>query len=63
MSLQDEQHKEEMFRFLDQLREDGKINMFGAAKPLAEMFGLTKNEAREIHLEWMTTFGSRHPKG
>lgn len=63
MSLQDEQHKEQMFRFLDQLRRDGKINMFGAAVPLQKMYDLTRDEARRVHVEWMETFASRHPKG
>ena len=49
------------FQFLDQLREDGKINMFGAAPVLQEVYGLTRSEARKILLEWMDTFSQRHP--
>ena len=48
------------FEFLDQLREDGKINMFGAAPVLAEVYGLDKREARKVLLEWMDTFTERH---
>ena len=38
----------EMFIFLDKLRESGTINMFGAPKVLEESFGLSKKEAREV---------------
>lgn len=44
------------FLFLDQLRESGSINMFGAAPYLAEAFGLSKNEAREVLRQWMESF-------
>jgi hypothetical protein len=50
---------EAYFVFLDQVREDGKINMFGAAPVLAEVFGLEKREARDILFQWMDTFGKR----
>ena len=41
------------FEFLDDLRESGDINMFGAAPVLAEMFDLSKFEARDILSAWM----------
>jgi hypothetical protein len=46
------------FRYLDSLRESGRINMFGAAPYLAETFGLSKNEAREVLRQWMESFKS-----
>ncbi len=48
--------------FLDELRESGKTNMFGA-RPylLAEFPYLTKADAAAILGEWMRTFGERHP--
>lgn len=45
------------FLFLDSLRKSGRINMFGAAPYLAEAFGLTKSEAREVLRQWMESFG------
>jgi len=50
---------DEMLRWLDAVRETGGINMFGAALPLAEMYGLSKPEAREILAYWMETFEKR----
>jgi hypothetical protein len=47
--------------WLDDLRESGATNMFGAAPFLAEAFGLTTTEARGILQEWMTSFSVRHP--
>ena len=44
---------ETYFAFLDQVREDGKINMFGAGAVLQEAFGLEKFEARDILFQWM----------
>ena len=51
---------EQYFAFLDNVRESGKINMFGAASVLQEVYGLEKREAREILFQWMDTFGKRH---
>lgn len=46
--------------YLDNLRESGKTNMFGAGKYLVEDFGLTMNEASEYLAHWMNTFEARH---
>jgi hypothetical protein len=46
--------------FLDSIRESGAINMFGAAPYVAEAFGVSRNEARELVKTWMQTFGERH---
>lgn len=43
------EHKE----FLDNLRESGETNMFGARPYLMEEFGLDKHEAGKILSEWM----------
>ena len=48
--------KEEMFEFLNELRESGTINMFGAGPILAFEFGLDNNEARSILREWMESY-------
>lgn len=42
--------------FLDELRESGKTNMFGASQYLIWEFGLDKKEARAILSEWMSSF-------
>jgi len=42
-----------MFRFLNQLRESGSINMFGASPVLAESFGISLKEARVVLSHWM----------
>jgi len=42
-----------MFRFLNQLRESGSINMFGASPVLAEVFGISAKEARVVLSHWM----------
>lgn len=48
-----EEHRE----FLNELRESGVTNMFGAAPYLQEEFPeLTKQEARDIVGEWMRSF-------
>ena len=47
--------------FLDQLRESGAINMFGAAPYVSDAFGVTKYEARDLVKNWMQTFEERHP--
>jgi len=46
------EHKE----FLDNLRESGVTNMFGAAPYLADSFCLEIKEARKILKEWMENF-------
>jgi hypothetical protein len=51
----------EYYEFLDELRESGETNMFGAAPYLAEEFGLSKRESREVVLNWMGSFAERHP--
>jgi hypothetical protein len=51
--------KEEMFDYLDVLRETGVTNMFGAAPYLQQAFGIEKTEAKSILLEWMKTYAQR----
>lgn len=47
---------EEHNEFLMDLRNSGAINMFGATPYLANAFGLTNQEAREILVQWMQSF-------
>lgn len=48
-----------IFDFLDDLREQGSINMFGAAPVLREVFGLGRRESQIVLQEWMTSFTQR----
>jgi hypothetical protein len=52
--------QEQVNVFLDDLRESGSINMFGAAPYVADAFGVSKYEARDLVKNWMDTFGERH---
>lgn len=52
--------KEEYLEYLDDLRESGATNMFGAGAYLEEDFGLSRKEARDILAYWMQTFSERH---
>jgi len=58
-----EEKKEQMLYFLDDLRESGACNMFGSGMYLQEVFGLDRYEAKEVVLEWMTTFSERKSNG
>ena len=44
------------FEILDELRESGEINMFGAPRWLQDNYGLTKHEAKEIFVAWTEKF-------
>ena len=59
--LSDDADLAEHFQFLDDLRESGAINMFGAAPYLQEEFGLTKTEARVVLQAWMRSFDRDTP--
>ena len=45
--------KKHYFNFLEDLRDSGATNMFGAAPHLTDVFGLDRQVARDILLEWM----------
>jgi hypothetical protein len=44
------------FEYLNDLRDSGVTNMFGASPYLVDEFGLSKNEARKILMAWMNSF-------
>lgn len=60
MELCEELQREEYLEFLDNLRESGVTNMFGAGQYLEEAYDLSQNDARDVLLFWMETFGDRH---
>ena len=46
-------NRENVFMFLDAVRETGAINMLGAVPYIIEEFSCTRDEARDMLLEWM----------
>lgn len=56
------EEKEEVFTFLDSLREWGGVNMFGAGPYVQEAFEVNRREAQNLLAEWMRTFAQRHQK-
>jgi hypothetical protein len=50
---------DEHLEYLDELREFGVTNMFGAAPYLMKEFSLDRKEAGEILSYWMKTFSER----
>tara|TARA_R110002012_G_scaffold230386_1_gene403105 strand:+ start:54 stop:236 length:183 start_codon:yes stop_codon:yes gene_type:complete len=51
--------QDEVNVFLDDLRESGSVNMFGAGSSIQDQFGITKYEANRFLQVWMNTFGER----
>lgn len=52
--------QDEVNIFLDNLRESGLVNMFGAGANIQKMFDVTKYDANRFLQTWMETFGDRH---
>lgn len=50
---------DEHLEFLDELRESGVTNMFGAAPYVEREFSVPIKEARQILQYWMDTFSER----
>lgn len=48
--------------YLDELRESGITNMWGAAPYVQREFGLSRSDARVTVLYWMESFELRHPE-
>jgi len=49
-------NKKTTTEFLNDLRESGITNMWGAGKYIENEFGVSKNQAKEILLSWMKNF-------
>ena len=47
--------EQEWFAILDDLRESGVMNMFGAPRWLNEEFGIPMHQAKEIFTAWTLT--------
>ena len=52
-------NKDEIFEYLDNLRESGICNMFESPNHVQKEFGLDRYESRDIVKEWMMTFSQR----
>lgn len=51
---------EEMYEFLDDLRDLGVINMFAAPAYLQEAYPMSVKEATDVVRNWMDTYQARH---
>ena len=56
------EHEQEIFEYLDELRENGEINMFGAGTYVQDDFELTRHQANRFTTKWMHTFSERYPE-
>jgi hypothetical protein len=52
-------NKEEIFKYLQDLRDSGAINMWGAGAYLEDEFGLTRREAKAALLDWFESFNKQ----
>ena len=53
-----DEQMQEYFEYLEELRDSGVTNMFGAAPYLQREFNLSSKEARDILLKWMASFSN-----
>lgn len=51
----------EYFTYLDDLRESGETNMWGAGVYLEHSFGVDRGDARKILMTWMDYFDEVDP--
>jgi hypothetical protein len=51
-----EQTNQNYFAFLNDLRDSGEINMWGAPPYLEAEFGLDRREAKQVFLTWVQSF-------
>ena len=54
--------QEQVNRFLEDLRESGATNMFGATPYIQWMFRINKYDAQRFLVKWMETFEKRQEK-
>ena len=62
MSKRPEIVTDEHLEYLDELRKSGTTNMFGAGEYVEAEFGLSRKDAKQILMYWMSSSGERHPK-
>ena len=54
--IEPETTQEDVNDFLDNLRESGRVNMFGAAPYIEKEFDMPKTQAKKMLIVWMRTF-------
>ena len=59
--IETEEELEEYLEYLDELRDSGVTNMFGAGQYIQRDFGIDKRKANAVLTYWMHTFSERHP--
>jgi hypothetical protein len=52
------QFEKEVFTYLNDLRESGVTNMFGARPYIVRQFGVNENKAGQLLALWMTNFNN-----
>ena len=55
--------RSQIYTFLDELRNSGETNMYGAGPYIRDEFGLDKYQSRAILGEWMRDFEARLAAG
>ena len=48
--------KSDVFEYLEDLRESGETNMFGATSYIVETFEISKSMAKKFLLDWMESY-------
>ena len=48
--------QEDYFKYLNELRDSGVTNMWGAGPYLEDKFWLTKQEAKDVLVAWIKSF-------
>lgn len=59
MSNKPEGMTEEHFEYLDDLRESGRTNMWGASEYLTDEMNVPRADAKKYLVHWMETFEER----
>lgn len=67
ITILEEQQKEkesmnQYYTYLNELRNSGTTNMFGASSYLQEEFDLSRYEAKDILMSWMKSFPAEASK-
>lgn len=61
-TVETDNDEETVFKYLDDLRESGVTNMFGATPFIEGKFEIGRADAGALLTKWMRTFEDRHPK-
>jgi hypothetical protein len=62
--MKEKPSKEQVFKYLDDLRDSGITNMFGSPAYVYSRFAgkVTQKESIDFVVEWMQTFSERRPR-